>query len=243
MTRNLLLVALMTVIALPAAAQTAAEQLQKAIFAQDSLGNVDSAITTYRQLAYSGLTPRDVAAEAQYRLAQSLLVKGDVPAATREFERMERDFADYQKLMANLATARRTPPAAPGATFLDDVQWLLLEAQASQFDGGVPVSLQGKIIQILWTNPRSVMVVDAGNQRYAVQLTSPNAMIQQGISRGTFTLAQEIVVQALQPNRGRLASKDMEVVQANQILSREGKVLFDWSKVPEAVRAPLDSKK
>src|SRR5262245_44278471 len=126
MTRNLLLLALMTLIALPAAAQTAAEQLQKAIFAQDSQGNVDSAITMYRQLAYSGLTPRDVAAEAQYRLAQALLVKGDVPAATREFERMERDFADYQKLVANLAASRRSPAPAPGG-FLNDVKALLIE--------------------------------------------------------------------------------------------------------------------
>src|SRR5262245_43368492 len=104
MIKNLMLAGVLLASVLPATAQTAAEQLQKAIFAQDSQGNVDTAITAYRQLAYSGLTPRDVAAEAQYRLAQALLTKGEVTAATREFERLERDFADYQKLVANLSS-------------------------------------------------------------------------------------------------------------------------------------------
>src|SRR5262245_53584394 len=161
MTRNLLLVAVMALIALPAAAQTAAEQLQRGIFAQDSQGNLDGAITTYRQLAYSGLTPRDVAAQAQYRLAQALLAKGDVPAATREFERLERDFADYQKLVAGLASVHTAAPAGIGladairlqqAPFLDDVKMLMLEAQKSGFDTGLPVSIQGKITMAVWTN-------------------------------------------------------------------------------------------
>src|SRR5262245_44422184 len=159
MIKNILLVAVMALIALPATAQTAAEQLQRAIFAQDSQGNLDAAITIYRQLAYSGLIPRDVAAQAQYRLAQSLLAKGDITTATREFERLERDFADYQKLVANLAATRPTAHGAPGGGFLEPVKGLLLEAQASRFDAGIPVSLQGKIIQMVWTNPRSVMVV------------------------------------------------------------------------------------
>jgi len=247
MTKNLLLAAALLLSALPAIAQTDAERLHGAIFAQDSQGNLDSAITTYRQLAYSGLTQRDVAAEAQYRLAQALLAKGDVTAATREFERLERDFADYQKLVARLSAPRPAPglgTAGPfAATPLDAVKVLLLEAQASRFDAGVPISLRGKITQMVWANPRSFMLVDAGNQKYAIQLTSPNTMVQQGLSRNTFTVDQEILVQALRPNQGRLASQDTEVVQANLINSPDGKLLFDWSKVPESIRAPIEPKK
>src|SRR5262245_41374282 len=139
MSKTLLLAATLLV-SLPAAAQTASEQLQKAIFAQDSQGNLEGAITIYRQLAYSGLTPQDVAAEAQYRMAQALLGKGDVTAATREFERLERDFADYQKLVASLATARRVAPAPAGP-----VHALLIEARSSRFDSGVSGSFQGKV--------------------------------------------------------------------------------------------------
>ena len=74
-------------------------------------------------------------------------------------------------------------------------------------------------------------------------LTSPNTMVQQGLSRNTFTVSQEVLVQALRPNQGRLASQDTEVVQANLINSPDGKVLFDWSKVPESIKAPIELKK
>src|SRR5215510_12080512 len=141
MTKNLLLAAALLLSALPAIAQTDAERLHGAIFAQDSQGNLDSAITTYRQLAYSGLTPRDVAAEAQYRLAQALLTKGEVTAATREFERLERDFADYQKLVASLSSRNAIRLVMPAQPLLDGIKPLLLEAQTSRFDGGAPVSL------------------------------------------------------------------------------------------------------
>src|SRR5262245_35121318 len=196
MSKTLLLAATLLV-SLPAAAQTASEQLQKAIFAQDSQGNLEGAITIYRQLAYSGLTPQDVAAEAQYRMAQALLGKGDVTAATREFERLERDFADYQKLVASLATARHAPaPAgAVGSVFPREAEGLLIEARTSRFDAGIPVSFRGKITAVVWTNPRSVMMVDAGNQKYGVQLTTPQALVQQGLSRTTFTVGQEVVIQ------------------------------------------------
>ena len=49
MTKSLLLAAALMMSALPATAQTAAEQLQRGIFTQDSQGNVDAAITIYRQ--------------------------------------------------------------------------------------------------------------------------------------------------------------------------------------------------
>src|SRR5262245_38337580 len=141
MIKTLVLTAAFSLSPLLAMAQTPAEQLQRGIFAQDSQGNVDAAITIYRQLAYSGLTPRDVAAEAQYRLGQALLAKGDVTSATREFERLERDFADYQKLVANLATRRDHNPL--GSVVSGGlVPGLLVEARSSRFDGAPSVSFQ-----------------------------------------------------------------------------------------------------
>jgi tetratricopeptide (TPR) repeat protein len=241
MTKHLLLAATLFLGALPATAQTASEQLQGAIFAQDSQGNLDAAIATYRQLAYSGLTPRDVAAEAQYRLGQALLAKGDITAATREFERMERDFPDYQQMVSRLAAARHgalTPAPAPAAAGV--VQGLLKDASHSRFDAGLPVSFRGKVTQILWQNPRSVMVIDTGAQKYLVQLTTPMQIIQQGGTRNMFTLGDEVVVQGIQPNQGRLIFNDMEAVQANVINAVDGRVMFDWSKVPESARAPLE---
>jgi hypothetical protein len=50
-------------------AQTAAEKLQKGIYAQDTAGDVDGAITIYRDILKAPQTPRPVAATAQFRLS------------------------------------------------------------------------------------------------------------------------------------------------------------------------------
>lgn len=88
-------------------AQTAAEQLQKGIFTQETTGDLDGAITIYRQIVDSGSSPRDVAAQAQYRLAQALLQKGDLSNAAGEFEKLARNYADYGALVSNLANSAR----------------------------------------------------------------------------------------------------------------------------------------
>jgi tetratricopeptide (TPR) repeat protein len=87
--------------------QTAAEQMQKGIYTQETAGDLDGAIAIYRQIVDSGSSPRDLAAEAQYRLAQSLLQKGDLSNAAQEFEKLARSYADYGKLVSSLASMAR----------------------------------------------------------------------------------------------------------------------------------------
>jgi hypothetical protein len=93
--------------ALPLSAQTAAELLQKGIYDQETAGDLDGAIAIYHQIVNSGSSPRDVAAQAQYRLAQSLLQKGDLPNGAQEFSNLARNYADYGKLVSSLATQAR----------------------------------------------------------------------------------------------------------------------------------------
>src|ERR1700746_2382440 len=88
-------------------AQTAAEQMQKGIYTQETAGDLDGAIAIYRQIVNSGNSPRDLAAEAQYRLAPRPLQKGDLPNASQEFEKLARSYADYGKLVSSLATTAR----------------------------------------------------------------------------------------------------------------------------------------
>src|SRR5215471_19188727 len=95
----------------PAAGQTAAELLQKGIFAQETEGNLDNAILIYRQIVNSAPAQRDLAAQAQYRLAQALLQKGDLATASKEFEKLSRDYADYGNLVSSLAAQIR--PSVP----------------------------------------------------------------------------------------------------------------------------------
>lgn len=91
------------VAAIPCLGQTSAELLQNGIYAQETEGNLDNAILIYRQIVNSAPSQRDVAAQAQYRLAQALLQKGNLTEASREFERLARDYADYGSLVSSLA--------------------------------------------------------------------------------------------------------------------------------------------
>src|SRR5260370_41153921 len=96
-------------------AQTATELLQKGIFAQETEGNLDNAILIYRQIVNSAPSQRDLAAQAQYRLAQTLLQKGDLSNAAAEFSKLARDYSDYKNLVSSMAAqARRTITGGSG---------------------------------------------------------------------------------------------------------------------------------
>src|SRR5260370_36805913 len=91
-------------------AQSAAQLLEKGIFAQETEGNLDNAIAIYRQLINGNPTQRELGAQAQYRLAQALLQKGDVVGASQEFDGLSRDYSDDAILISSLATLSSRRP-------------------------------------------------------------------------------------------------------------------------------------
>lgn len=62
-------------------AQTQAQQLQKGIFTEETLGDLDGAIQIYREILVARAVSSDIAAQAQTRLAESLRRKGQPQAA------------------------------------------------------------------------------------------------------------------------------------------------------------------
>ncbi|MDR3702729.1 MAG: hypothetical protein P4L56_23995 [Candidatus Sulfopaludibacter sp.] len=94
------------------AAQTVAEQLQKAIYTQETAGDLDAAIQMYRQILNSSPADRKYAAMAQFRMAQALLQKGDLPEAAREFQALA-NYPEYKDVIA--AMAGRTGGRARGS--------------------------------------------------------------------------------------------------------------------------------
>jgi tetratricopeptide (TPR) repeat protein len=97
----------------PDSATSVAEQLAKAIYAQDTAGNLDEAIRIYRHVLASS-PQRPHAAQAQYRLAQSLLQKGDLNGAAAEFQKLATFYPDYGDLIASMA--RRLQNRSPNTT-------------------------------------------------------------------------------------------------------------------------------
>jgi hypothetical protein len=92
----------LALLASPAPSQTAAELMQKAIYAQQTAGDLDTAIQIYRQILTSSGADRKTAAAVQFRLAQALLQKGDLSEAAREFQ-MLANYPEYKDAIAALA--------------------------------------------------------------------------------------------------------------------------------------------
>jgi hypothetical protein len=87
----------------PCAAQSPAELLQKGIYLQETEGNQDAAIQIYRQItASAGQSP--VAVQAQYRIAQAMLQKGDLNGASIEFQVLAARYPEGKALVAGLAS-------------------------------------------------------------------------------------------------------------------------------------------
>jgi protocatechuate 3,4-dioxygenase beta subunit len=87
----------------PCSAQTAAELLQKGIYTQDAVGDVDDAIRIFRQVLTTPSPKRDYAAQAQSRIVLCLLKKGDAASAGREFDKLARDYTDFKDLVSSIA--------------------------------------------------------------------------------------------------------------------------------------------
>jgi len=88
--------------ATPGFCQSASELLQKGIYFQQSVGDLDQAIQIFRQIVNSGADPK-VAAQAQFLLAQCLIRKGDLTGAAQEFARLAQDYANYRDVVGRLA--------------------------------------------------------------------------------------------------------------------------------------------
>lgn len=90
------------------AAQTGAELLQKGIYTQETVGDIDGAIRLYQQVIALGGEAREQTAQAQYRLGQCLLRKGSTSEATKAFEKLIADFPEQKELVT---AARQQMPA------------------------------------------------------------------------------------------------------------------------------------
>ncbi|MCX6622938.1 MAG: tetratricopeptide repeat protein [Acidobacteria bacterium] len=96
-------------VACAAWSQSAADLLQKGIYTQETVGDLDGAIKIYRQVVTSSSESRAYAAQAQYRLGQCLLKKGAAAEATQAFKTLVSDYPEQTELVAK---AKAYLPAA-----------------------------------------------------------------------------------------------------------------------------------
>ena len=84
----------------PARAQSAGELLQKGIYTQETVGDLDGAIKIFRQILGSAAESRAYAAQAQYRLGLCLQSKGDSAGAAEAFRKLVKDYPEQKDLLA-----------------------------------------------------------------------------------------------------------------------------------------------
>jgi tetratricopeptide (TPR) repeat protein len=243
MTTRIISTAIATAIlaTVPGFAQTAAELLQEGIYAQETEGKLDDAIQIYRQIVNSAPNPREIGAQAQYRLAQALLQKGDTNGAAQEFSRLARDYSEYSGVISQLA---RQQPRGPlfffrpgdgrgdgtnGAPFLESAAgagFPTVPGNTVEFDATKHVTLTRKVSQVIWVNPTAWLKLEGtgprDNMTYTVALAAPNTLVKAGMTRASIKLGMEITIDGIPAKDGSAT------VQANTI-SSEGAVIFDRS--------------
>jgi hypothetical protein len=96
----LMAVALMVAIAAPAAAATPSEMLQKAIYTEETVGDLDAAMKLYEKVIAEGKSASEAAAQAQFRLALCLEKKGRDAEAQAAFKAVIENFPNSKELVA-----------------------------------------------------------------------------------------------------------------------------------------------
>jgi hypothetical protein len=206
-------------------AQTQTHLLQKGIFTEDTLGDLDAAIQIYRQVLATHSVPRSIEEQAQLRLAESLRKKGQAPQASPS--------ASAQQPQENKPDPNRC------CGFFSD-----------NYDANRPVSLTGTVTAVQWMNPETVVYVEAvdGN-KWAFTIAAPNAMVRAGMTKDLFKLGEQVRVNAFLatgaatscpaqlptacstlPNGALLAS-------AKTITALDGRNLFDRQAMQRAAAA------
>ena len=112
-----ILVTFVMVLASTAIAEPASELLEKAIFTEETVGDLDAAIGIYKQILDDAQVNRNLAARAQYLLAKCYLKKGQDAEATEAFEKLIENYPDQKELIAE---ARKH---MPGRMVIGPVPW------------------------------------------------------------------------------------------------------------------------
>ena len=211
----------------PCVAQTTTELLQKGIFAQETEGNLDTAILIYRQIVNSAPSQRDLAAQAQFRLAQALLQKGDLTSAAQEFDKLARDYSEYRNLVSSLSSQASTKRGYSAVAELGKFPYAKNVAFAlAAFDGGKPVKVIGKVARVILVTPLSTITIDDGTSRFLFLAAAATEMMrQQGFTKETLKLGDTVEVTGVLSADPQV--EDGATVARADSISAGGKVVFD----------------
>jgi hypothetical protein len=131
--------------------------LQKAIFAEETEGNLDAAIKIYEGIAKDGEAKRSLVAQAQYRLGVCQFKKGQKSEAAAAFRKIVNEFAAETELVAKARTQLAELGQSPAAAVLRQVWSDVGDADFSR------VSPDGQILSFIDWNTGDLWLRDLKN--------------------------------------------------------------------------------
>ncbi len=162
-------------IAVPAAAESAAELLEKGIYTEQTVGDLTAAIEIYKRVVENAETNRRHVAQAQFRLGVCYLKKGSDAEARVALETLIREFPEQEQLVAQ---AREQLKAVQPALALEPVPWKdgeFLEYRISL--------ATGKVIGALYLMAESTVVDGIESWQLELRKFAITAANNYGVSR------------------------------------------------------------
>lgn len=106
------------------AVETPSELLEKGIYTEETVGDLDKAIKIYEEVISQDKANRKFVAQAQLRLGKCQLKQGNKEAAEKTFRELVDQFKDSSDQKQLVATARTLLPNNDGELKLDPVPWV-----------------------------------------------------------------------------------------------------------------------
>ena len=77
----------------------------------------------------------------------------------------------------------------------------------AEFDGNVPIMLQGKVTKVEWINPHTwvhmTVVTNGTPQEWMVEAGTPNTLLREGLTRDSLKAGEEIIVRGYRAKDAR----------------------------------------
>ena len=119
-------------------AQSSSERLQKGIYLQETVGDLDGAISIYKQIVQTAQESRSNAAQAQFRLGVCLEKKGQQAEAARIFQKVVSDYPEQTGLVTRAKALLPSGPKMLPAPWIDGE---ILDLTARMGDSSLPASV------------------------------------------------------------------------------------------------------
>jgi hypothetical protein len=106
-------------------------------------------------------------------------------------------------------------------------------AFAAEFDGNKPVTIEGRLTKVQWSNPHGWIYVEAPGKNgkvvnWAIEFGSPNALLRRGLRKADFPPGITVTV------KGFLAKDGTPTVNASDVTLPDGRNLYTGSSNPNA---------